>query len=65
LARKGYNDRLKNKTPSNDNGKDDDIGNSIEKYLTLNRKESSIEKDQVTQEGNPKVREKFIMSLKK
>jgi hypothetical protein len=59
---KYYNDWRKNKTPSND--KDEDIGDSMEEYATLNTKESSIEKDQVAQEENQKIKNKVYHQLK-
>jgi hypothetical protein len=52
---KGYNDWRKNKAPSNDNDKDNDIRHCMENHITLNPKESSIEKSQVTQEENQKI----------
>jgi hypothetical protein len=50
--RKGYSDWLKNKSPSNCDDKDEDIGDSMEEYVKLNTKERSIEKNEVTQELN-------------
>jgi hypothetical protein len=61
---KCYNDRRKNKTPSNDNDKDEDIRDYIEEYLTLNTKESIIEKDQLAQEVNQKTKRKAYRELK-
>jgi hypothetical protein len=39
---KSYNDWLKNKAQSNDNDKDEDIGDSMEEYVTLNTKERAL-----------------------
>jgi hypothetical protein len=61
---KCYNDWHKNTDPSNDNDKDEDIGHSMEKYVTLNTKESSIEKYQTTQEGSQKIKSKVYWELK-
>jgi hypothetical protein len=55
---KFYNHCLKNKSHSNDNDKDKDIADSMEEYVTLNTKESSIDKDQVTQEVKQKIKRK-------
>jgi hypothetical protein len=60
---KCYNDLRKNKAPSNYNDKDDDIGDSIEEYVILNTKESSIEKDQVINEVNQKIKCKVYQDL--
>jgi hypothetical protein len=38
---KRHNDWRKNKDPSNDNDKDEDIVDSMEEYLTLNTKEKA------------------------
>jgi hypothetical protein len=61
---KCYNDWCKNKVSSNDNDKDKDIGDSMEEYVILNTKESSIEKDQVTQEINQKIKRKVYREFK-
>jgi hypothetical protein len=37
----------------------------MEEYMTLNTKESSIEKDQVTQEVNQKIKSKVYREMKK
>jgi hypothetical protein len=60
---KCYNHWCKNEAPSNgDDDRDEDIGDSMEDYVTLNPKESSIEKDQVTQEETRRSRANFIAS---
>jgi hypothetical protein len=61
---KCYNDWCKNKYPSNYNDKDEDIRDSMEEYVTLNTNESSIEKDQVTQEVKQKIKNKVYRELK-
>jgi hypothetical protein len=63
LSRKRLNDWRKNKSSSNDDDKDDDIGDSMEDYVALNPKQSSIEKDQVTQEVNQNIKTKVYLEL--
>jgi hypothetical protein len=62
--RKGYNDGLNNISSSNCDDKDDDIGDSMEEYVKLNTKEISIEKNEVTQELNQKIKRKVYREFK-
>jgi hypothetical protein len=61
---KCYNNWHKNKAPSNHNDNDQDIEDSMEEYVTMNTRESSIGKDQVTQKENQKIKNKVYHELK-
>jgi hypothetical protein len=56
----------KNKAPSNDSDKDEDILDidSMREYVTLSTKESIIEKNQLTPEGHQKFKSKNYRELK-